>query len=394
MTLYPGQRSFHRLLTMQVPADMADWLDMVAIGALLAFTWKAPPVAFAWLAVAMALPPLTIGVLAGVYVDRWPLRRTLVLANLGRCLATAALILVSDWPTLVAVVALRATADSAFGPAKQVALQRLVPPDKLVSANGLSQGINQATKVAAPAVGAVLLAFLDPRQIFAANAALSGLAMLLVLALPPLGRATIYAQPSRFLDELRSGLRVLAGAPVLRSAVLLMFGSTFAVFAYDTQVPPLLQVLGQSKEALGFCIAAVGAGGILGSFGVMGLSDRVPPQMVVAVAIAVAALLVAALGIAELRGQHAALAPLLALFAVVGLASSLARVPLRATIQRETPPGLMGRVAALVEAAGVSALLLAPFCGAALATAISVGAAFVAGAAVMLAVAVVALRLL
>jgi predicted MFS family arabinose efflux permease len=85
----------------------------------------------------MALPPLTIGVLAGVYVDRWPLRRTLVLANLGRGLATAALILVPDWSALVAVVALRATADSAFGPAKQVALQRLVPPEKLVSANGL-----------------------------------------------------------------------------------------------------------------------------------------------------------------------------------------------------------------------------------------------------------------
>ena len=33
MTIYPGQRSFHRLLTMQVPAEMADWLDMVAIGA-------------------------------------------------------------------------------------------------------------------------------------------------------------------------------------------------------------------------------------------------------------------------------------------------------------------------------------------------------------------------
>ena len=98
MTIYPGQRSVRRLLTMQVPADMADWLDMVAIGALLAFTWKAPPVAFAWLAVAMALPPLTIGVLAGVYVDRWPLRRTLVLANLGRGLATAALILAPNWP--------------------------------------------------------------------------------------------------------------------------------------------------------------------------------------------------------------------------------------------------------------------------------------------------------
>lgn len=54
----------------------------------------------------------------------------------------------------------------------------------------------------------------------------------------------------------------------------------------------------------------------------------------------------------------------------------------------------MRQVAALAEVVGVSALLVAPFSGAALAAAISVGAAFVAGAGVMLAMAVAALHLL
>ncbi len=73
-----GRSALARLLAVQAPADLADWLDMVAVGALLAFAWEAPPVAFAWLAVAVAVPPLTLGLLAGVQVDRWPIRRTLV----------------------------------------------------------------------------------------------------------------------------------------------------------------------------------------------------------------------------------------------------------------------------------------------------------------------------
>lgn len=381
-----------RLLAMQVPADMADWLDMVAIGALLAFVWSAPPVAFAWLAVAMAVPPVTLGLLLGVWVDRWPLRPTLVLSNLGRALATAALLLVPDWPSLVAVVALRAVADSAFGPAKQAMLQAVVPPERLVAANGLSQAVNQATKVAAPAVGAGFLLVLDPRGVFAANAVLSLLATLIASSLPASrSAATPPGEPGTrapsVWGEMQDGFRLLAVRPILRGAVLLMVAGTFAVFTYDTQLAPLVRALGQEDAVLGLLLAALGAGGLLGSLGLIGLLGRLPALATTASASLFAGLLVGALGVSELLRQTPELPPFLALGFALGVASSMARVPLRAMIQAETPPGMMGRVAALTEALSVSTLLVAPFCGAALATATSVGAAFTFGAGLMLLVA-------
>ena len=154
---------------------------------------------------------------------------------------------------------------------------------------------------------------------------------------------------------------------------------------YDTQIPPLIRDLGLPSQALGLALAAAGAGGLLGSLGLLGL--RASPFRLVAAASLFAALLVAAAGLQELRGRTGSLLPLLGLFAAAGFCSSLARVPLRALIQGATPPGMMGRVASLSEAAGLSALLVAPFLGAALASAASVGAAFVAGGAVMLLVA-------
>jgi MFS family permease len=383
-----GRSGFARLLAVQAPADLSDWLDMVAVGALLAFTWEAPPVAYAWLAVAMAVPPLTLGLVAGVHVDRWPLRRTLVLSNLGRGAATLLLILAPTWEALVAVVALRAVADSFFGPAKQAALPALVAPERLIAANGLSQAVNQATKVAAPAVGALLLLVMEPRAIFGANAALSGVAALLALALPPLAPPPATESPS-FLRELRAGMAAVARSPVLRGALLLAVASTFAAFTYDTQIPLLIRELGLPAPALGLCIAAVGGGGLLGSLGLLGLQAR--PLATVAAAGLGAGLVVGSIGLQELRGVVASLPPLLALCGAAGFLSSFTRVPLRALIQGATPTGMMGRVAALSEAASLSALLVAPFVGAVLADAFSVGAAFVAGGALMVGVAAGAL---
>lgn len=373
-----------RLLLVQGPADLADWLDMVAVGALLAFAWEAPPVAYAWLAVAVAVPPLTLGLLAGVQVDRWPLRRTLVLSNLGRGLATLGLILVPSWEALAAVVALRAVADSFFGPAKQAALPALVPPERLVAANGLSQAVNQATKVAAPALGALLLLVMDPRGVFAVNAALSGLAALLALGLPPLAPAP-RGERTAILAELREGLATVARSGVLRGALALTVASTFAIFCYDTQIPLLVAELGLGPEALGLALAAAGGGGLLGSLGLAGV--RAGPFALAAAASLASALLLGALGLGEVLGQRAALAPFLGVFGAAGFTSSVARVPLRALVQGATPPGMMGRVAALAEAASLSALLLAPFLGAWLATAASVGAAFLLGAGLMAGVA-------
>ena len=80
-----------RLLLAQAPADLADWLDFVALGGLLVFHWGVGPVALAWLAVALGAPYVLVGPFMGALVDRVPLRAALVLSNLGRALATLAL---------------------------------------------------------------------------------------------------------------------------------------------------------------------------------------------------------------------------------------------------------------------------------------------------------------
>ncbi|MEO0931262.1 MAG: hypothetical protein AAFY14_11535, partial [Pseudomonadota bacterium] len=67
--------------------------------------------------------------------------------------------------------------------------------------------------------------------------------------------------------------------------------------------------------------------------------------------------------------------------------------PFRTIIQNNVSSARIGRVTALSEAVNTVALLTAPFIGAAIASAFSIGASFICGGVVMLLVAIRAMQL-
>ncbi|SHI85119.1 MFS transporter [Wenxinia saemankumensis] len=378
----PGGPEFRRLVAAQIPADFADWLDFVAVGALLAFVWEAPPIAYAWLGVAMGLPGATIGLLAGALIDRWPLRRTLVGANLGRAAGTALLIVAPGWEWLIAALVLKFTADAFFTPAKQTALRRLVPEDEIVAANALSRAVNQASKIAGPALGGALLVLLAPQQVFALNAAISILAALLLLRLPPLPRLPAEGgHPSTILADLRAGLAFAGRTPLVRGCLLLIGCGFFGMFVYDTFWPPLVRELTLEATDLGWFLASVGLGGVLASGAMIRAPGGAAALRLAGATLIGNAVLIGALGLAAGAGVAVPRPLVLALAFLLGASSSVALVALPGVLQQATPPAMMGRTAALMEAVAALAVGVAPFTGALLAETLGIGAPFVAGAA-------------
>jgi predicted MFS family arabinose efflux permease len=391
LALLRENRGLRRLFAAQLPADFADWLDFVAIASLLAFVWQAPPVAFAWLAVAMGVPYLVIGPVAGLIVDRVPIRPVLVLSNLGRALVTAAFLLAPDWPVLVLLVALRAAVDTAFTPAKQAALQALTPVDELIAANGLSHAINQASKIAAPGLGGVLLAVVAPAWVFAGNAAVSLVAAALSYRIGVVPRPKDDTAPAPFWASLGGGFAALRQSAPLFAAVALMAAGFFAMFFYDTLIAPVVRDIGFDETFLGLLLAAIGGGGVVGALLLSGRHGAFKPFALIGGAGLVSGGMIVGVGLAEVTGTALPAGLVLAGGVVAGVCSALTVVPVRAVIQRETPPGLIARVVALSEAANTLALLSAPFLGAALAAAGSSGHAFIAGGGLALLIALAAL---
>lgn len=101
------------------------------------------------------LPIALFGVLAGAVVDRLPLKRVLIGADLFVAAVGAALAIASlagslpAWSILIALF-LRAAGTSFYTPASQSLTPHLAPPEHLVRLSGVMQAIQSAGYILAP----------------------------------------------------------------------------------------------------------------------------------------------------------------------------------------------------------------------------------------------------
>src|SRR5918997_4998220 len=110
--------------------------------------------------IANKLSALVLGSIAGVFVDRWDRKRTMVVANLVRA-PILLLLFAVDSAERVWIVYVVAAAVSAVGqffrPAENALLPRLVGEERLVPANALNALNDNLSRVIGPAIGALVL---------------------------------------------------------------------------------------------------------------------------------------------------------------------------------------------------------------------------------------------
>ena len=109
--------------------------------------------ALAAVAIALAIPPLTIGLVAGTYVDRWDRRRIMLVSDSLRAVVVLGFVVIeprpSCMPLLVVLAFVQASIGTFFSPARGALVPRVVPAEGLLAANA----ITQATRVIAGVVG-------------------------------------------------------------------------------------------------------------------------------------------------------------------------------------------------------------------------------------------------
>src|SRR5438094_8171650 len=117
------------------------------------------------------LPIVFIGPIAGVFVDRWPLKPTLVSSDLIR--AVLALLLIpatSVWHVYFILGALSAVS-AFFSPAQQVTIRSHVPVHGLMSANALMQIAFMGSRLIGPATAGAIVAAFTPNVCYAIDVA-------------------------------------------------------------------------------------------------------------------------------------------------------------------------------------------------------------------------------
>lgn len=375
-------RPFRLLFGGQLISDLGDWLDFLALIALIVSRWELGASALAALAVAVALPFAVVAPLSGVWADRLPRKALMLAADLGRMLVVFGLVFAPNLATVLALVLVRGVFSTFFGPARQATIAAVVPQDDLLAANSLSQLSFQLSKILGPMLGGLLVAAVGPRSAFLVNAMTFLVSAAFIVQLPNLAppaqaKAETARQAASFWRELRAGLAYLIQRRSLLLAVASNSAAMLIIFTFDSLGVLALRELGMGAALFGFTIGSIGLGTAAGAIAIGQWGKRIHPFVTMGAGQIGGGLVVALLGVAVMLQARGTGAWLL-VYLLIGLAAAAVFVPYGYVVQVETPAELLGRVFATASGIQNALLLLAPPLGAVLAERWGVGFIFTA----------------
>ncbi len=154
------RRDFRLLWAGGLVNDTGDWVLTIALPAYILIE-TGSGLTTALLFLAQIVPTALLGPFTGNLVDRWNLRRTVVVTNLAQAIAVLPLLAVTPqrtWPAFVVAVT-QAVLTRFNNPATASLLVRVVAPDELTAANAArATSENLARLVGAP-LGGIIVAF-------------------------------------------------------------------------------------------------------------------------------------------------------------------------------------------------------------------------------------------
>lgn len=120
----------------------------------------------AYAAIAALLPQSVIGLFAGVYIDRWDRKKTMILADAFIALCTLMIASLFYFGTvefwyIYILLALRSVGSAFHMPAMQASVPMLAPKTELLRVAGINQVIQSASNIAGPALGALAIGLMD-----------------------------------------------------------------------------------------------------------------------------------------------------------------------------------------------------------------------------------------
>lgn len=161
------------------------------------------------------LPQAVIGLFAGVYVDKWNRKLTMMLADGGIALCTLiiALLFMAGWKAYTIIyilLALRSVGSAFHMPAMQSSVPLLAPQDQLLRISGINQMIFSISNIAGPALGALLITILPIEQVLLLDVAGAACAIisLLFVTIPDPERDAATEHHS-LLEDFKVGIKTI-----------------------------------------------------------------------------------------------------------------------------------------------------------------------------------------
>jgi MFS family permease len=321
-------------------SSIGDWINYVAMVSVV-YQQTHSALMLTFLRLFHIVPILLVAPFAGVFVDRWSRKRTLVVSPLVAGLAVGALAVIHPVPAVFLAYGAITVALTFFNPARTAAVPSLVSDEELVAANSLSQITSTASIVIGGLVGGVLVAAVGASTAFVVDA-ISFLAVAVCVSVIHIPQSHAGTSVRSIEHELLEGVRHLWNPPLVGQVVV---ASAVFVFAPATVLTLGIVFVHTALHAgaggYGAILAGLGIGSALGAAVMIAYRDRVREDIVFA-----ASGIVLGLGIVGL-GLSRAIIPATAFYALAGFGSMANTVSGVTLLQRLVPDRVRGRIFAV-----------------------------------------------
>lgn len=385
-----GNTEFRKLWIGQVISNVGD--NFTAIAQLVLVNQiTGSTLALAAMAIALTLPKLLFGVVAGVFVDRLDRRKLMLLVDVLRALIVLPMALVHSpdqiWIFYVCGFITSAVA-TLFDPAKNALLPTLVAEQDLMRANAFSQGTMMVAMLIGPLLAGFILEATTPSVAFVVDGisfAISALFIARLVAPHTVRAGQGKATPRAVLAEATEGLRALLGTRAVLAVALVFAVVMLGVGAINVlSIAYLARNFGVGAGGFGMLQTAQGIGMIAGSVVAGQWLATARPARVISGGVIIVGLCLIGL----------AFAPIYPVVLALGLVIGSAIAPVEAVAstlqQTSVPDAQRGRVSAGMQTVIVTANLISMSLAGVAGAVLGVTNVFIIGGLIVMSAAIVA----
>ena len=312
----------------------------------LIFQLTGSPLALGYVGLANGIPAIFLNLFGGLAADRMDQRRLIVIAQsitaaLIFLLATITLLdLVRVWHVLT--IAFLSGAVEAFDqPARRTLYPHLIDRKVMMSAVALNSAIWPGTRILAPAVAGLIIAWVNTAAAFYV-AGLGFFVMAVVtygLRIPSVTRTA----GGGAIQDLLEGLRFIRQSTIFSFFIVLTFFSSFFGMSYIPLMPVFaVDILEVGAKGQGWLLGVGGVGSLATSAWLATRSDSGSRGILIIVGSLMSGLSVAAFALTSWLIGSFALA--MALMFIIGVFTSMSNTSLQSAMQMAVPDDLRGRV--------------------------------------------------
>ena len=352
-------RPVRSLWTAQIVSIFGDFLAIFAVFSVVTFDLHGTPNQVGMILVSFLAPLAFISPIAGVFIDRWNVKWTMISSDLIRGVLVLVLLRVHDLYAIYGIFFALSAVSSFFIPAQSVTIRTITPPAGLMAANALMSQAIQGLQIISPAIAGLLVQWLGANSCFLLDSLSFFFSAAMVYSI------AIHREPAptgqgaaSVIASMTQGIKFVFTHAAISFVVISMTAGMFAIRCFGALLSVYVRdILAAGSSIFGVLNSLIGVGMIVGSQFVPRLSRTISKQHLVTYGLG--GMGVAVFCTALLSTVTSTAASMLGL----GFFASFVMIPAQTLIQQETPQALLGRVASslmsVVTMSQLAAMLLA-----------------------------------